>query len=44
MRVGFLLWLDPYIDEIIGNHQRGFRCDRSITDQILLHSSDKNLN
>jgi sorting nexin-29 len=26
--------LDPYIDEIIGDHQCGFRCNRSITDQI----------
>jgi hypothetical protein len=26
--------LIPYTDEIIGNHQRGFRCNRSTTDQI----------
>jgi hypothetical protein len=26
--------LVPYIDEIIGDHQCGFRCNRSITDQI----------
>jgi hypothetical protein len=24
-----------YIDEVIGDHQRGFRCNRSTTDQIL---------
>jgi hypothetical protein len=26
--------LGPYIDEITGDHQRGFRCFRSTTDQI----------
>jgi hypothetical protein len=26
--------LDPYRDEIIGDHQCGFRCNRSTTDQI----------
>jgi sorting nexin-29 len=26
--------LSPYIDEIIGEHQRGFRCNRSTTDQV----------
>jgi hypothetical protein len=26
--------LSPYIDEIIGNHQCGFRCNRSTTHQI----------
>jgi hypothetical protein len=26
--------LDPYIDEIIADHQCGFRCKRSATDQI----------
>jgi hypothetical protein len=30
----FLLWLSPYIDEIIGDHQCGFRHNRSATDQI----------
>jgi hypothetical protein len=29
-----LSWLSPYIDEIIGDHQCGFRCNRSTTDQI----------
>jgi hypothetical protein len=29
-----LLWLSPYIDEIIGDHQCGFRRNRSTTDQI----------
>jgi hypothetical protein len=31
--------LSPYVDEIIGGHQRGLRRNRSITGQIL-HSSD----
>jgi hypothetical protein len=26
--------LSPYVDEIIGDHQCGFRCKRSTTDQI----------
>jgi hypothetical protein len=26
--------LSPYVDEIIGDHQCGFRCNRSTTDQI----------
>jgi hypothetical protein len=26
--------LSPYIDEIIGDHQCGFRCNRSTTDQL----------
>jgi hypothetical protein len=26
--------LSPYIDEIIGDYQRGFRCNRSTTNQI----------
>jgi hypothetical protein len=26
--------LSPYIDEIIGDHQCGFLCNRSTTDQI----------
>jgi hypothetical protein len=26
--------LSPYIDEIIGDHQCGFRCNKSTTDQI----------
>jgi hypothetical protein len=26
--------LTPYVDEIIGDHQCGFRCKRSTTDQI----------
>jgi hypothetical protein len=26
--------LVPYIDEIMGDHQCGFRCNRSTTDQI----------
>jgi hypothetical protein len=26
--------LTPYVDEIIGDHQCGFRCNRSTTDQI----------
>jgi hypothetical protein len=26
--------IDPYIDEIIGDHQCGFRCKRYTTDQI----------
>jgi hypothetical protein len=30
----FLPRLSPYIDEIIGDHQCGFRCNRSTTDQI----------
>jgi hypothetical protein len=29
-----LLRLSLYIDEIIGNHQHGFQCNRSTTDQI----------
>jgi hypothetical protein len=29
-----LSWLIPYIDEIVGDHQCGFRCNRSSTDQI----------
>jgi hypothetical protein len=32
--------LSTYIDEIIGDHQCGFRRDRSTTDQIFLHFSD----
>jgi hypothetical protein len=32
--------LSPYIDEIIGDHQCGFRHNRSTTDQVFLHSSD----
>jgi hypothetical protein len=30
-----LLSLSPYIDEIIGDHQCGFRCNRSTMDQII---------
>jgi hypothetical protein len=29
-----LSWLSPYIDEIIGDHQCGYQCNRSTTDQI----------
>jgi hypothetical protein len=29
-----LLQLSPYVDEIIGDHQCGFRCNISTTDQI----------
>jgi hypothetical protein len=29
-----MLWLCPYVDEIIGDHQCGFRRNRSTTDQI----------
>jgi hypothetical protein len=29
-----LSWLSPYIDEIIGDHQCGFRRNRSTTDKI----------
>jgi hypothetical protein len=29
----FLSRLSPYVDEIIGDHQCGFRCNRSTTDQ-----------
>jgi hypothetical protein len=32
--------LSPYVDEIIGDHQCGFRRNRSTTDQIFLHSSN----
>jgi hypothetical protein len=32
--------LGPYIDEIIGDHQCGFRHNRSTTGQNFLHSSD----
>jgi hypothetical protein len=32
--------LSPYVDEIIRNHQCGFRCNRSTTNQIFLHSLD----
>jgi hypothetical protein len=32
--------LSPYIDEIIGDYQCGFRRNRSINGQIFLHSSD----
>jgi hypothetical protein len=28
--------LNPYIHEVTGDHQRGFRCNRSTTDQILI--------
>jgi hypothetical protein len=31
---GILSRLSPYIDEIIGDHQCGFRCNRSTTDHI----------
>jgi hypothetical protein len=35
-----LLWrLTPYVDEVIGDHQCGFRRNRSTADQIL-HSLD----
>jgi hypothetical protein len=30
----FLIQLNPYIDEIIGDHQCGFRRNRSTTDEI----------
>jgi hypothetical protein len=30
----FLSWLSPYIDEFIGDHQCGFRHNRSTTDQV----------
>jgi hypothetical protein len=30
----FLARLTPYVNEIIGDHQRGFRHNRSTTDQI----------
>jgi hypothetical protein len=36
----FLTRINPYIDEITGDHQCGFRCNRSTTGQIRLHSSD----
>jgi hypothetical protein len=26
--------LNPYVNEVIGNHQCGFRCNRSTTDKI----------
>jgi hypothetical protein len=29
-----LSWLSPHVDEIIGDHQCGFRRNRSTTDQI----------
>jgi hypothetical protein len=32
--------LVPYIDEIIGDHQCGFRRNRSTTNYYFLHSSD----
>jgi hypothetical protein len=32
--------LSPYVDEIIGDNQCGFRRNRSITDNIFLYSSD----
>jgi hypothetical protein len=32
--------LTPCVDEIIGDHQYGFRRNRSTTDQIFFHSSD----
>jgi hypothetical protein len=32
--------LTPYVNEIIGDHQCGFRLNRSTTDQIFLHSPD----
>jgi hypothetical protein len=31
----FLSWLSPYIDEIIGDYQCGFQCNRSTTDQTV---------
>jgi hypothetical protein len=39
-----LSWLSPYIDEIIGDHQCGFRRNRSTTDQIfcICHILEKN--
>jgi hypothetical protein len=30
----FLARLTPYVNEVIGDHQCGFRCNRSTTDQI----------
>jgi hypothetical protein len=36
----FLSSLSPHICEIIGDRQRGFRCNRTTTDQIFLHSLD----
>jgi hypothetical protein len=36
-----LLRVSPYVHEIIGDHEGGFRHNRSTTDQIcFLHSSD----
>jgi hypothetical protein len=32
--------LTPYVNDIIGDHQCGFRCNRSTTDQIFVHSAD----
>jgi hypothetical protein len=32
--------LSPYVNEIVGDNQCGFRRNRSTTDQIFLHSSD----
>jgi hypothetical protein len=32
--LNILSWLVPYIDEIIGDHQCGFQCNRSTIDQI----------
>jgi hypothetical protein len=34
MLLNMLSRLCPYIDEIIGDHQCGFRCNRSTTDEI----------
>jgi hypothetical protein len=33
--ISFILRLRPYIDDVIGDHQCGFRRNRSTTDQIL---------
>jgi hypothetical protein len=35
-----LLRLSLYVDKIIGDRQCGFRCNRSITVQDMLHQSD----
>jgi hypothetical protein len=32
----FVLSLTPYVDENIGDHQRGFRCNRSSSDHIYI--------
>jgi hypothetical protein len=31
-----LSWLGPYVDEINGDHQCGFRCNMSIADKIFI--------